>query len=384
MKSKKKLALVLVLGVLTLAAVVCGVVMSVLGGKLQSQRADERWRGESGERYAQVSVFFPVGSELDENSLYSFHETINSKLLEAGLEQPDSGSLWTECYSAKGRITVEGTRGSSQAVALGVGGDFFTFHPLDLRSGSYISGSDLMDDRVILDEELAWKLFGAVDLAGLTVNIGGEPYYIAGVVSREDDRASSKAYNDGPGLFMSYSALERLGACSGISCYELVCADPISGFASSVVSDGLSNGGAYPVVENSVRYSLSGIFGVIGDFGERSMNNYGVVYPYWENAARMIEDYMALCLVLLLLFAAAPAIFAVVFAIVWLRRGTRAAKTGAVRLAEGAQDRHYKHLAERREGRERRRAAEKRARAIGRHARTREKETAQALRGDDL
>lgn len=376
MKSKKKLALAIVAGALALLAAVCGVIMAVLGGTLESQKADERWRGQSEERFAQVSIFFPVGSELDEMSLYSFHETINSKLLEAGLEQPETGSLWTECYSAKGKIMVEGSRGSSQAVALGVGGDFFTFHPLTLRSGSYISGDDLMGDRVVLDEELAWKLFGSVDLAGMSVTIGGVPYYIAGVVSREADFASSKAYTDGPGIFISYSALREMEACSGISCYELVCADPISGFASGVVTDGLSNNGAFPVVENSARYSFSGIFRVIGDFGERSMNNYGVVYPYWENAARLIEDYMALCLVLLIIFAALPVVCALVIGIIWLRRGTRAAKSGAMHLAENAQEKHYERVAERREDREKRKNAEKRAKTAGKHAKSREKETA--------
>ena len=85
MKSKKKLVLAVVAGALTLLAAVCAVIMAVLGGTLEAQKADERWRGENGERFAQVSIFFPVGSELEETSLYSFHETINSKLVEAGL-----------------------------------------------------------------------------------------------------------------------------------------------------------------------------------------------------------------------------------------------------------------------------------------------------------
>ena len=373
MKSKRKIALAIAAAVMALLAGVCGVVMAVLAGTLESQQAAERWRGESEERFAQVSVFFPVGSELDDMSLYSFHDTVESKLVEGGLEQPETGSLWTEGYSAKGQITVEGLRGSSQVTAMGIGGDFFVFHPLRLRSGSYISGSDLMDDRVVLDEELACWLFGGVELEGLTVTIGGEPYYIAGVVERETDFASSKAYNDGPGIFMSYSALESLGACSGISCYELVCADPISAFAESIVAEGLSNDGAYPVVENSSRYSLSSIFRVIGDFGERSMNNYGVVYPYWENAARLIEDYMVLFLVLLILFALLPVSYLVVFAFIWARRGLKAAKVGVVHLAENAQDKRYRNSAERRDERARRKIAGKRARAEEKRVKTAEK-----------
>ena len=35
-------------------------------------------------------------------------------------------------------------------------------------SGSYFQEGDLMQDLVLLDEELAWILFGSSDLQGLT------------------------------------------------------------------------------------------------------------------------------------------------------------------------------------------------------------------------
>jgi hypothetical protein len=38
-----------------------------------------------------------------------------------------------------------------------------------------------MHDRVVLDEEMAWKLFGAKDVSGLQVTIAGSPYLVAGV-----------------------------------------------------------------------------------------------------------------------------------------------------------------------------------------------------------
>ena len=57
-------------------------------------------------------------------------------------------------YTAK---TIRGGRG------------LFLFHPLPLRSGSYISNRDFTYDRVVLDEELSWALFGSYDVAGQTV-----------------------------------------------------------------------------------------------------------------------------------------------------------------------------------------------------------------------
>ena len=115
-----------------------------------------------------------------------------------------------------------------------MGGDFFLFHPLTLRSGSYLTANDYMNDRVLLDEELAWALFGSYDVAGMSIQIGERTYPVAGVVHREDDFASKKAYQDGPGMFMSYDALNAISETK-LSAYELVMPDMISGFAESIV-----------------------------------------------------------------------------------------------------------------------------------------------------
>ena len=60
-----------------------------------------------------------------------------------------------------------------------------------------------MKDRVLLDEDLAWLLYGGTDIAGLSMKINGVPYMIAGVVEREQDKFSTAAYTSGRGLYMS-------------------------------------------------------------------------------------------------------------------------------------------------------------------------------------
>ncbi len=57
----------------------------------------------------------------------------------------------------------------------------------------------------------------------------------------------------------------------------------------------------------------------------------GVIYPYWENAVRMTEDYAALLLVLAVLLALYPALGALVLLIRDIRRTYRFAK---VRIPE--------------------------------------------------
>ena len=57
------------------------------------------------------------------------------------------------------------------------------------------------------------------------------------------------------------------------------------------------------------------------------MRTNGVMYPYWENALRLTEDYAALLLVLTALFALCPLGFLAVLAVRGIRRGYRRVKT---------------------------------------------------------
>ncbi len=306
-------------GLLALLAAVCLLLEQSVCGALPTLGAAKSWAGESGERFAQLACYLPVDQRRSEEDVLQFRQTLGNKLTEAAMEAPENGSLYTDAYSAAATLTVTGDRGSAQVKIIGVGGDFFRFHPLALRSGSYLTEDDLMQDRVLLDEELAWKLFGGMELTGLSVTIGDADYYVAGVISREDDRYSTLAYTDGAGMFMSYSALHQLDETVGIDCYEIVLPDPITSYAANLVRESFPLGSGV-LVENSSRYSISNLLAVAGDFGRRSMGTNGVLYPYWENAVRMTEDYAALLLVLAGLLALLPTVSLTVMAIRLLRR----------------------------------------------------------------
>ena len=295
-------------------------ISNYFAGLLRSQHAAVDWRGESGERFAQVSVFIPEAGALAEDRIRSFRRTVDQQLVDASIEAPKEGRLWTDAYSAVGQLTVKSQRGSTSATAIGVGGDFFLFHPYYLLSGSYIYDDDLMKDRVVLDEELAWKLFGGTDLAGMKVMINNEPYHIAGVVRRESDFASEKAGAGGAMIFVSYETLVSGGTATDassvssgkITCYEVALPDPISGFAKALMENNFPLGGG-EVVENTGRFGIDRMFSVIESFGLRSMRVNGVIYPYWENAARYLEDWSALILLLSIIAAICPLI-----TLIWL------------------------------------------------------------------
>lgn len=333
-RAKKPLSWKIILGLscnvaLAALAIVFACKLHSTKNLLITQSAAEVWQGSSDMRFAQVSAFLPVGSKVTEDQIESFHRTLETKLSDASLETPENGSLYQAAWSTAPRdISISSASSSYTAKTIGVGGDFFLFHPLSLRSGSYISNRDFTYDRVVLDEELAWALFGSYDIAGQEVWIADEPYVVAGVVSRESDKASRKAYTDGAGMFISYSAMRHItGGESmedpGVSCYELVLAEPITGFALSVLQENFPGGSDCVYVQNTDRYSLKNLFTIAKSFGERSMNTTGVVFPYWENAARYTEDFAALYFVLLVLCSICPVTCGVIFAVQNIKRGGR-------------------------------------------------------------
>jgi len=327
---------------------ICLGVSSSIKAPLRSQQAAAAWAGQSGERFSQISVFFPDGEGLDMDGIRSLQHSLNRALLAESFESTEERILFTDAWSAEADITIISDRSPAptSAKAFAVGGDFFMFHPLNLRDGSYLSPNDVMKDRVVIDESLAWRLFGAIKVSGFEVLINNRPFVIAGVVSREDDFASNKAYNYGAGLFMSYDALiDMTEGEAKIETYEAVLPDPISGFALSLLPVEIRGDDTAPtsahIVENTTRFSLGKLFSIIGSFGERSMRTDGVQYPYWENAARYAEDWLAFVLVLSLFFIAFPIVCAIFYTVKLIRFGVKVGIIAIKKLIDKKDKRSY-------------------------------------------
>lgn len=309
MRHLKKILFIAANALLVALFIVCAVRYSSLADSLESQKTAARWAGGSGERYSQITCLFPRGGEITEDSLYNLSTTIDSKLTQNSLEAAPGGRLWTYAYAAMGEVTVERGAVKASSQAIGVGGDFFIFHPLKLRSGSLLSGNDLNRDLVVLDVNLAWKLFGSNDIAGMEMLVGDTVCVVAGVVELESDDASELAFTGDSCIFVSYELLAaQTGA--GISCLELVLPDPVTGFAMGIAEE---SAGGKITLENTGRFKVSEIVKLITDFGARSIQDSGIVYPYWENAARVVEDKLAFVMALAAIFAAVP-----VVTLIWL------------------------------------------------------------------
>lgn len=268
----------------------------------QAQQIAKRWDKDN--KTAQISCFFPEGMVMGGTQFLPMKKKAEQALAELSITpQKEGAKLITDAYSAPGEITLSYKRNTLTAKAIGVSGDFFLFHPLFLVNGSYFSEENPAKDAILIDEDAAWQLFGSNDIIGMKVMIGNTPHSIAGVISRDKGRLNRAAGLDKTVVYVSYQTLERYGATKGFNTYEVVMPNPIPGFAYSQVRENLGFQeqeieNQIEIVENSKRFSFLSLLQVIKNFGIRSMNAKNIIYPYWENTARGIEDILSLLLLL--------------------------------------------------------------------------------------
>ena len=272
---------------------------------LPSQYEYVRWKGDGDLPFSQISCFLPADGKSTLSDVYKFRTGMLSAFRDASIDTSD-GYRFIDCWSSDGSAKVYGERNSGTASIIAVGGEFFSFHPLKLVNGNYFSEGDLMRDNILLDEDMAWFLFGGNDLEGLTVHIFDTPFRIAGVVARENDFASRKAYAGGAGLYMSYDAYLDLSGEEdfGITCYEVCIPNPVKGFAKNLADKEYPIGKG-EILENAGRFSFWNLLIAAKNIAVRTMHA-GPSYPYWENAARYAESLGGILVCLAILSGLVP------------------------------------------------------------------------------
>ena len=186
--------------------IVCG---RIVGG-MEDQTFASRWTQE--EECAQISAFFSDSAFASDETVEAMRMYLTNKLTSDsyGLSEQEienGSSMFDVSYCGLGMADLSTPEDSVTVTAIGVGGDFFNFHPLDLMSGYYFSEDESMQDRILLDDRTAWRLFGSPYVVGESVDIGGTPHYIAGVF-----RAPSKRFykQSGMGDFLVYISFDSL------------------------------------------------------------------------------------------------------------------------------------------------------------------------------
>ncbi|MBQ8279045.1 MAG: ABC transporter permease [Roseburia sp.] len=295
----KRYRKILVLAAFVLCTILLCCIERGITGSLLTQKLAERWSKE--EEFAQIACYFMEEAYFSADQILSVERSLITAMEEASItsENENGGRNWIDAYSTQGSLMISSSRGSMEARAFGVGGDFFQFHPLTLLDGNYFDATDENGDGVVIDEMVAWQLFGSNNVAGMEVEINGTVYPVRGVV-RSDNGIFSEAVNEEAAtIYVSFEILEGEDGSLPVDCYEVLVASPVKGFGKDAVTNALDmEESYYELIECSARFDLAHRFEVLKNFGIRSMTTKNIVFPYWENRARGYEDISALFLVL--------------------------------------------------------------------------------------
>lgn len=321
----RKQAVLLTINIVLIAAfIVLGVSAGRSVDRLYSQQGAKRWE-EKKDSYAQVSAFVSPGRNLQYDDISQIRGSLAEALSKESLnESKGNARVWIDAYSGECQTAVRKDSNTLSVTAVGVGGDFFHFHPIPLLSGGYISDEDLNRDRVVVDENFAWAMFGSNDIVGMQIWMNDTIYTVAGVVEVDKDSLYRMAYGNGNRIYMFYDMLKSQQDSLKITCYEAILPNPISNYAYYALRTacGLEEGEAetiqteknplnfddIEVVENSNRYNWMKMLTNFKNRKLRAMRTNPVGYPFWENLARVEENHQENILVIRILLLVCPCI----------------------------------------------------------------------------
>lgn len=316
----------IILAAVNSAALISAAVMTAAGGSMaKSQKynyAASQWGGKNG-NYTQMSCFFSGDAGFSTDSLNSVRSMMLNELQTVSVSVEDGKNLVPDAYSAPlGSCQVSSnTNSRTTAEVTAVGGDFFLFRDFELLDGSYFTKDDIMQDGAVIDRNLAWSLYGSDKISGMNMYINGVQFYIAGVIDLPDTKPEKDCAGKESRAYISYDmADEVLRGSSGmgaagfsiggmgtdgdampgaggssaftkITCYECIVPNPVESFAKNTVKKifGEQYKGKVSIVNNSDRFDSKKRTKAYKKLSSYVVQKDGVIYPYWENASRIVE-----------------------------------------------------------------------------------------------
>ena len=327
---------------------------------LTDQAAAQRWETEE-KPYAEASVFLPEDNAISASSIPALRLSVENALTAAGV--PSEDHPWLYAASRTQQETLQSDSGSVSATVdlTLIAGDYFRIHPMRLRTGWYMWESDVMHDRIVLDRQTAWDLFYTDDVVGQFLQWNGQRYQVAAVVDYPEGTYNARAskdvcrawvFADSPGVSGgdtvpatdSDSAVTAPGAdgadsadpgdassgaafssgSAAFTCLEMVLPQPVKGFAAATLKSALKDLVPENTVytDNSGRFSLSNRWNILRNLSTRGISEKAIGYPYYENAAQLAENQLALRLIPESIFLLFPIISLLIWLILLNRRRT--------------------------------------------------------------
>ena len=302
----------IVVAAVNAAAIAGALILTGAGNSMaRSQRynyAAERWQNGSDTKCGQVSCFFSSDAGFDSRSAKGVKAKMFSELKNASVNAEEGQNLVTDAYSASaGRAAITSDiRGRSEADITAVGGDFFFFRDFMLASGSFFSDKDLRQDGAVIDEQLAWALYGSDDITGKNIYINNVRLYISGVIKGPDTKAEERSIGKAPRAYISYYAAGLIfgggqsdGDIAGmqssdfrkVTCYECVSPDPVEKFTYNTVKEYFKDqyDGKLSIVNNTERFTPKKRSKALKQLEKAVVRSDNIIFPYWENASRIVE-----------------------------------------------------------------------------------------------
>ena len=303
------------------AALVCGILELCVAGMrndLDYLRTGERWSA-GGERYAVIGMYTQQDAGISPEQADGWVRSIDAKLLEASVTPSEGGRSWTWCCGSDVTLPVTGTKSTVNAKVMAVAGDFFLFHQLAFRYGGGFMNDNSNPMGIVLDRDLAWRVYGAENIVGMTVSVMGEEYIVVGITDRESSSEPyKKAYGDTPRMYMSYAGYTKVGS-GNITFFEAALPNSVRGFAMNIFSGAVAvNEDNSSVIEATDRFSLKHRYDNMKELAYAWVSINKIEFPYWENEAR-VYDYRAAVMMLFEVAMAAAAGAGLVLSFILLR-----------------------------------------------------------------
>ncbi|MBQ7930505.1 MAG: ABC transporter permease [Clostridia bacterium] len=291
-----------------------------ISGTIDFIDAGDRWSA-SGERFAVITLYTEENSALSKDQVESWVHKTDTALLESSISPKENARSWAYTYAVEKTLTVSGPKAQATAEAIAAGGDFFVFHPQEFVYGSAFLNDPSNPNGVVIDEDLAWKIFGATDIVGMELTVNGTPFTVSGVSRPTSDTGIyAYTYGERPRMYMSYAGFIKLfGDDTHITMYEAALPNSVKGFARNIFNGAVSyNEETMSVMEASDRFSLLNRYNNMKILKYSWIRENKIEYPYWENEAK-VSDYRCAILMIFEAAFAAAAVISMLLAFILLR-----------------------------------------------------------------
>lgn len=288
---KKQYIVFGVLVLVCLAAAVClGMARQGVTEDDVRDYAAENFRGDSEDKYMQLAFYCTEEDYLTPDGVMNLKNQLESAMTEKSLAAEGNYLL---AASMEKEVSVSRDTQAVDAVATVYFGDYFGLHPDLPLKGGYIDESDATTEFCVIDDLLAWRLFGSIDVCGLDIEINGKLYTINAVLAA-DRGEYAPYYGEKPRLYILHNsgAMRDQNIC--FTTAEAVLPNPITDFALDMFSEAVS-GYSEDVQTITGRFTPAGLWDNI-----KGMTALGVMqgesFPYYENVARIRETKCAMLL----------------------------------------------------------------------------------------